>query len=48
MNAVQPRRPEHRAWRSAVSSSEIAGIMDGKAEPDYARCVDLCTKACSA
>ena len=23
----------------------IAGIMDGKAEPDYARCVDLCTKA---
>ncbi len=24
---------------------EIAGIMDGKAEPDYAKCVDLCTKA---
>ena len=24
---------------------EITGIMDGKAEPDYASCVDLCTKA---
>ena len=24
---------------------EIAGIMDGKQEPDYATCVDLCTKA---
>ena len=24
---------------------EIAGIMEGKADPDYARCVDLCTKA---
>ena len=24
---------------------EIAGLMDGKADPDYARCVDLCTKA---
>ncbi|MBE6562295.1 MAG: sodium-translocating pyrophosphatase [Ruminococcaceae bacterium] len=24
---------------------EIVGIMDGKNEPDYARCVDLCTKA---
>lgn len=24
---------------------EIAGIMDGKNEPDYAKCVDLCTKA---
>lgn len=24
---------------------EIAGLMDGKAEPDYASCVDLCTKA---
>ena len=24
---------------------EIAGIMDGKADPDYAKCVDLCTKA---
>lgn len=23
---------------------EIAGIMDGSGEPDYARCVDLCTK----
>ncbi len=24
---------------------EIAGLMDGKADPDYAKCVDLCTKA---
>lgn len=24
---------------------EITGIMDGKAEPDYAKCVKLCTKA---
>ncbi len=24
---------------------EIAGLMDSKADPDYARCVDLCTKA---
>ena len=24
---------------------EIAGIMEGKADPDYARCVDLCTRA---
>ncbi len=24
---------------------EISGLMDGKAEPDYASCVDLCTKA---
>ncbi|MEE1198411.1 MAG: sodium-translocating pyrophosphatase [Acutalibacteraceae bacterium] len=24
---------------------EITGIMEGKAEPDYARCVDLCTKS---
>ena len=24
---------------------EIDGLMDGKAEPDYASCVDLCTKA---
>ncbi len=24
---------------------EIRGLMDGKAEPDYASCVDLCTKA---
>ena len=23
---------------------EIAGIMEGKADPDYARCVDLCTR----
>ena len=24
---------------------EITGIMEGKSEPDYARCVDLCTKS---
>lgn len=24
---------------------EIAGIMEGKTDPDYAKCVDLCTKA---
>ncbi len=24
---------------------EISGIMEGRAEPDYAACVDLCTKA---
>ena len=24
---------------------EIAGLMEGKAEPEYAKCVDLCTKA---
>ncbi len=24
---------------------EIVGIMDGKAEPDYASCVDLCTRS---
>ena len=24
---------------------EIAGLMEGKTDPDYAKCVDLCTKA---
>lgn len=24
---------------------EIAGLMEGKAEPDYARCVDICTRS---
>lgn len=24
---------------------EITGLMDGKAEPDYASCVDMCTKS---
>ena len=25
--------------------STIAGLMEGKAEPDYARCVDMCTRS---
>ncbi len=25
--------------------AEITGLMEGKAEPDYARCVDICTRA---
>ena len=39
-----------RAAQSVVKEvrrqfKEILGLMDGKAEADYARCVDLCTKA---
>lgn len=39
-----------RAAQSVVKEvrrqfSEIAGLMEGKADADYARCVDLCTKA---
>jgi len=39
-----------RAAQSVVKEvrrqfKEIAGLMDGKADPDYASCVDLCTKA---
>lgn len=39
-----------RAAQSVVKEvrrqfQEITGLMDGKADPDYASCVDLCTKA---
>ncbi len=39
-----------RAAQSVVKEvrrqfKEIAGLMDGSADPDYASCVDLCTKA---
>jgi K(+)-stimulated pyrophosphate-energized sodium pump len=39
-----------RAAQSVVKEvrrqfKEIAGLMDGKNDPDYASCVDLCTKA---
>lgn len=39
-----------RAARSVVMEvrrqfKEIAGLMEGKTDPDYASCVDLCTKA---
>ncbi len=39
-----------RAAQSVVKEvrrqfKEIVGLMDGKADPDYASCVDLCTKA---
>lgn len=39
-----------RAAQSVVKEvrrqfKEIPGLMDGKADPDYAKCVDLCTKA---
>ena len=39
-----------RAAQSVVKEvrrqfKEIVGLMDGKAEADYAKCVDLCTKA---
>ena len=32
-------------WRCAASSSEIKGLLEGKAEPDYAKCVDMCTRS---
>jgi len=39
-----------RAAQSVVKEvrrqfKEITGLMDGKADPDYAKCVDLCTKS---
>lgn len=39
-----------RAAQSVVKEvrrqfKEIVGLMDGKADPDYAKCIDLCTKA---
>jgi K(+)-stimulated pyrophosphate-energized sodium pump len=39
-----------RAAQSVVKEvrrqfKEIAGLMEGKTDPDYARCVDLCTRA---
>ncbi len=39
-----------RAAQSVVKEvrrqfKEIVGLMDGKADPDYAKCVDLCTKS---
>ncbi len=39
-----------RAAQSVVKEvrrqfKEISGLMDGKADPDYASCVDLCTRA---
>ena len=55
MPALRVRRPHHElraavpprawCWRCAVSSGRSPVMMDGKADPDYARCVDLCTKA---
>ena len=43
MNAVV-RSPERR-YRSPAAIREITGLMEGKAEADYARCVDICSKA---
>jgi len=42
-------RAVHRAAQNIVLEvrrqfKEIAGLMEGKASPDYAKCVDLCTR----
>ncbi|MBR3271922.1 MAG: sodium-translocating pyrophosphatase, partial [Clostridia bacterium] len=48
--AALTMNPVGRAAQSVVKEvrrqfREITGLMDGKADADYARCVDLCTRA---
>ena len=38
-------RSARKSWKGASAILEIAGIMEGKAKPDYAASVDICTKA---
>lgn len=42
MNAVE-KSAQHIVVEVRRQFREIVGIMDGKADPDYERCVDLCT-----
>ena len=42
MSAVQ-KAAQHIVIEVRRQFREIAGIMEGEAEPDYERCVDLCT-----